>query len=124
MTIVSVSALTDEALVLKALKGISKTLSGSTAAATTIARKRAVFYNLLDYAVSPGKLLTANPLVGVKWKTPKVSEEVSPRRVINPQQSRGPAGDRLEDRASSHRFLRSHVLLCPATGRGRRPDPR
>ncbi|KAB8190603.1 hypothetical protein FH608_034360 [Nonomuraea phyllanthi] len=64
MTTVSVSALTDEALVLKALKGISKTLSGSTAAATTIARKRAVFYNVLDYAVSPGKLLTANPLVG------------------------------------------------------------
>ncbi|MEU8109093.1 tyrosine-type recombinase/integrase [Nonomuraea muscovyensis] len=82
-----VSALADEAVVLKTLKGISKTLGGTTAAATTIARKRAVFYNVLDYAVSPAKLLTSNPLIGVKWKAPKASEEVSPRRVINPQQA-------------------------------------
>ncbi|SEM63871.1 hypothetical protein [Nonomuraea pusilla] len=50
------STLADEPLVLKTLKGVSKTLGGSTAAATTIARKRALFYNAL--AVSPGKLLT------------------------------------------------------------------
>ncbi|MFI7038376.1 tyrosine-type recombinase/integrase [Microbispora rosea] len=84
---VPVSALADEALVLDTLKGISRTLTGRAAAATTIARKRAVFYNVLDYAVSPARLLPSNPLISVKWKTPKVAEEVSPRRVINPRQA-------------------------------------
>ncbi|MET8339764.1 tyrosine-type recombinase/integrase [Streptosporangium canum] len=84
---VPVSALADEAVVLGTLKGISRTLTGKTASGTTIARKRAVFYNILDYAVSPAKLLTSNPLISVKWKTPKVAEEVSPRRVVNPQQA-------------------------------------
>ncbi|WP_405143827.1 tyrosine-type recombinase/integrase [Sphaerisporangium sp. NBC_01403] len=82
-----VASLADEAVVVETLKGISRTLTGKTAAGTTIARKRAVFYNVLDYAVSPAKLLTSNPLVSVKWKTPKVAEEVSPRRVVNPQQA-------------------------------------
>ncbi|MER5622806.1 hypothetical protein ABT061_17380 [Streptosporangium sp. NPDC002544] len=81
------SALADEAVVLGTLKGISRTLTGKTVSGTTIARKRAVFYNILDYAVSPAKLLTSNPLISVKWKTPKVAEEVSPRRVVNPQQA-------------------------------------
>lgn len=84
---VPVSSLADEAVVLETLKGISRTLTGKTSAGTTIARKRAVFYNVLDYAVSPAKLLTSNPLVSVKWKAPKVTEEVSPRRVVNPQQA-------------------------------------
>ncbi|MFF3442122.1 tyrosine-type recombinase/integrase [Streptosporangium sp. NPDC002721] len=84
---VPVASLADEATVLGTLKGISRTLTGKTAAGTTIARKRAVFYNILDYAVSPAKLLTSNPLVSVKWKMPKVTEEVSPRRVVNPQQA-------------------------------------
>ncbi|WP_219504648.1 tyrosine-type recombinase/integrase [Nonomuraea ceibae] len=84
---VSVASLADEAVVLETLKGISRTMNGKTAAGTTIARKRAVFYNVLDYAVSPAKLLASNPLVSVKWKTPKVAEEVSPRRVVNPQQA-------------------------------------
>ncbi|MFC7590502.1 tyrosine-type recombinase/integrase [Nonomuraea antimicrobica] len=84
---VPVASLADEATVLETLKGISRTLTGKTAAGTTIARKRAVFYNVLDYAVSPAKLLPNNPLISVKWKTPKVSEEVSPRRVVNPKQA-------------------------------------
>lgn len=84
---VPVSSLADEAVILETLKGISRTLTGKTASGTTIARKRAVFYNVLDYAVSPAKLLRNNPLISVKWKRPKVTEEVSPRRVVNPQQA-------------------------------------
>ncbi|GAB2443376.1 site-specific integrase [Streptosporangium sandarakinum] len=82
-----VASLADEAVILRTLKGISRTLDGKTAAGTTIARKRAVFYNVLDYAVSPAKLLAGNPLISVKWKAPKVTEEISPRRVVNPQQA-------------------------------------
>ncbi|MFC3983190.1 tyrosine-type recombinase/integrase [Streptosporangium jomthongense] len=84
---VPVAALADEAVILGTLKGISRTLTGKTASGTTIARKRAVFYNVLDYAVSPAKLLSNNPLISVKWKRPKIAEEISPRRVVNPQQA-------------------------------------
>ncbi|MEU7743220.1 tyrosine-type recombinase/integrase [Nonomuraea sp. NPDC049158] len=83
----AVSSLADEAIVLAVLKGISKTLAGEPAAATTIARKRAVLYNVLEYAVSPARLLDRNLLATIRWRVPKVAEEVSPRRVVNVEQA-------------------------------------
>jgi hypothetical protein len=52
------------------LDAITLTLQGKPAAATTIARKRAVFYGVLNYAVELD-LLPANPIDKVRWKAPK-----------------------------------------------------
>lgn len=58
------------------------------AAATTIARKRSVFYNVLQYAVDLEEL-ASNPIDKVKaWKPPKVREVVDQRVVVNPVQAR------------------------------------
>jgi hypothetical protein len=56
------------------------------AAATTIARKRAVFFNALELAVERG-LLTVNPLTQIRWKTPKAPEAIDPSCVVNPEQA-------------------------------------
>ena len=48
-------------------------LDGKPAAATTIARKRAVFYGVLNYAVELD-ILPANPISKVTWKAPEVAE--------------------------------------------------
>ena len=62
-------------------------LDGGAAAATTIARKRSVFYNALQYAVDLEEL-TVNPIDMVKaWKPPKVREVVDRRVVVNPLQA-------------------------------------
>src|SRR5690606_1491308 len=45
------SALSDLVLVRAALNAISRKLDGTTAAPGTISRKRAIFYNSLEYAV-------------------------------------------------------------------------
>ena len=52
----------------------------SAAAATTMYRKRAVFYNALGYAVER-QLLPANPIDQVQWSAPEVAETVD-RRVV------------------------------------------
>lgn len=62
------------------LDTIALTLDGKPAAATTIARKRAVFYGVVNYAVELD-LLPANPIDKVRWKAPKVADEVD-RRVV------------------------------------------
>ncbi|WP_308169938.1 tyrosine-type recombinase/integrase [Acrocarpospora catenulata] len=63
-------------------------LDGEAAAATTIARKRSVFYNVLQYAVDLEEL-PSNPIDKVKaWKPPKVREVVDRRVVVNPSQAR------------------------------------
>jgi integrase len=58
----------------------------STATATTINRKRAVFHSVLEYAVQIGDL-DSNPLHKIKWTPPKTSETVDPRVVVNPDQA-------------------------------------
>lgn len=73
------------ALVRRALDSLSLTMNGKPAAATTIARKRAVFYGVLNYAVELD-LLPANPIGKVAWKAPEVAEEVDRRVVASPQQ--------------------------------------
>lgn len=55
------SALADRMQVRAALDALTKKLDGTTAAASTIRRKRAIFHNALVYAVDAG-LLADNPL--------------------------------------------------------------
>ena len=69
------------------LDAISVKQDGRAASATTIARKRSVFANVLRYAVELEEL-TANPLDRLSWKPPKVSETVDRRVVVNPRQAR------------------------------------
>lgn len=64
------------------------TMAGRPAAATTVARKRAVFYNALKYAVRERKLLEANPIDQVDWKAPEKTDQVDRSVVANPAQVR------------------------------------
>ncbi|MFI9574572.1 tyrosine-type recombinase/integrase [Microbispora rosea] len=70
------------------LDALTLRLDGGAAAPTTVARKRSVFYNALQYAVDLEEL-PANPIDKVKaWKPPKVRELVDRRVVVNPKQAR------------------------------------
>ncbi|WP_239165862.1 tyrosine-type recombinase/integrase [Catellatospora citrea] len=73
-------------LVRRALDLLATLLDGSTAAAKTVSRKRAVFYNCLEYAVELG-YLTGNPIDRIKWTAPKLAEAVDDRVVVNHQQA-------------------------------------
>jgi len=82
------SVLTDDDIMLDVLGAIARKLDGSRAAANTVARKRAVLSNVLDYAVGRG--LDANPLPRVTgmWTTPKTTEGVvDPQVVVNRRQA-------------------------------------
>ncbi|MGD6753806.1 tyrosine-type recombinase/integrase [Streptomyces sp. BH105] len=80
------SALADRMRVREALDALTKKLDGTTAAASSIRRKRAIFHNALVYAVDAG-LLNDNPLPQVRWKLPEqVEEEVDPECVPDPEQ--------------------------------------
>ena len=70
-----------------ALDAISVLQDGRAAGATTIARKRSVFTNVIGYAVELEEM-PANPLEHLSWKPPKVSEVVDRRVVVNPRQAR------------------------------------
>jgi integrase len=74
-------------LIRRALDTLALTLSGRPAAATTVARKRAVFYGVLGYAVEVD-ILAANPIDKVTWKAPEVADEVDRRVVASPRQAR------------------------------------
>jgi integrase len=78
-------------------------LDGTRAAATSARRHRAVLFNALQYAVELG-LLDINPVKDLRWTTPRASQAIDPRRVINPGQARAllaavdaqqPSGPRL-----------------------------
>ncbi|AVT32471.1 integrase [Plantactinospora sp. BC1] len=72
----------------RALDALALRLDGRPAAPRTVARKRAVFYNALAYAVELG-ILSGNPIDRITWKTPKTVETVDRRRAaINPGQAR------------------------------------
>ncbi len=70
-----------------ALDALSLRMDGGPAAATTIRRKRAVFYNALQHAVELEQL-PANPLANITWKPPKVADVVDRRSVVNPRQAK------------------------------------
>jgi integrase len=65
------------------LDALALKLDGKTGAASVYRRKRAVVYNLLEYAVER-ELLDINPFTKVKKVAPKLSDEVDPRVVANP----------------------------------------
>lgn len=54
--------------------------AGEPAAATVVARKRAVFYSVLNYAVELD-IVPANPIDKVRWKAPRTADVVD-RRVV------------------------------------------
>lgn len=70
-----------------ALNALARRLDGNPAAASTVARKRAVLYNAFEYAVEVGEY-ERNPIDSVKWTPPKLADEVDWRVVISPRQMR------------------------------------
>ncbi|MGW6750659.1 tyrosine-type recombinase/integrase [Streptomyces sp. NPDC055006] len=69
------------------LDALKVKLDGKAAAAETVRRKRRTLMNSLNYAVDLGEF-SENPLASVRWQKPKVSGEVDPRVVANPEQAR------------------------------------
>jgi hypothetical protein len=69
-----------------ALDAISVQQNGKAAAATTIARKRSVFANVIRYTVELEEM-SSNPLDRLSWTPPKISEVVDRRVVVNPRQA-------------------------------------
>lgn len=83
-----VSALADNAELMRAvLDATTSLLNGKRAAPTTVRKHRMVLSNALDYAVEL-KLLSENPLKSLKWKPPITTYEVDRRSVVNPTQAR------------------------------------
>src|SRR5690606_14208370 len=83
------AALAQTATVHAALDALALKMDGNPAAAETYRRKRAVFYNVLQYAAELEEL-PANPLDRIKsqWRRPKVVETVDRRVVVNPRQAK------------------------------------
>ena len=75
-------------LMLDVLDAISSQLDGKHAAANTIARKRAVLSNVLDYGVGRGLNTNPLPVAAKVWTPPKTTEgAVDPRVVVNRRQA-------------------------------------
>jgi hypothetical protein len=79
--------LADLAVLRPALNALALRMDGRPAAASTVARKRAIFYNAVEYAVELGHVV-GNPIPSIKWRAPKITEAVNPRVVINHGQAR------------------------------------
>jgi len=79
--------LAEPSVIRTALDALAVTLDGRPAAAETIRRKRAVFYNALEFAVELGEL-EANPIDRVKWRAPEIGVHVDRRVVASPAQVR------------------------------------
>jgi integrase len=73
-------------LVRQALDTLARKLDGKPASAKTIARKRAIFYNALEYAAELG-FLDSNPIDRVSWRAPKSFESVDRRVVVDRQRA-------------------------------------
>src|SRR5215475_4885866 len=130
-----VASLRDLPTLRSVLDALSRRIDGSPAAATTMYRKRAVFYNALGYAVER-KLLPANPIDQVQWSAPEVAETVDRRVVASPAQAKQLlAAVRSQGDRGAHRYayfavlyyaglrpseavaLRSHNCVLPQSGR-------
>lgn len=83
----AVGRLVEPAVVRVALDALVVRMDGKPAAPATISRKRAIFYNAVEYAVELGHL-PANPIASIKWRAPKTNEAIDPRVVINHGQAR------------------------------------
>jgi integrase len=84
---VKLAALTDAALVRKALDLLALRQDGQAASPPTVRRKRAIFSSALKYAVEL-RLPDVHPLDQVSWTAPAQADEVDKRVVVNPQQAR------------------------------------
>jgi integrase len=82
-----VSRLDDPTQVRKVLEQLAVKMDGTVAAATTANRKRAVFYNSLEFAVE-SKHVGKNRISDIKWTSPKEVRAIDKRVVINPTQAR------------------------------------
>ncbi|MBB5870574.1 integrase [Allocatelliglobosispora scoriae] len=102
---VPLSSLADAVVTRAGLEAVGRLMDGKAAAATTRRRKRAVFYNVLEFAVEL-ELLDSNPIDRLRVRTRKTSvvEAVDSRVVANPRQMTalliavGFVGDRIADR--------------------------
>ncbi|MFC9080801.1 tyrosine-type recombinase/integrase [Streptomyces sp. NPDC057062] len=81
------SDLADAAIGRAVLDSLKIKLDGTAAPAETVRRKRRTLVNALHYAVDLGEF-RENPITAVRWKKPKVANEVDPRVVANPEQAR------------------------------------
>jgi len=79
--------LRDTEQVRRVLDSLTVLLDGNPAAATTVHRKRAVFYNALGFAVER-KPLPANPIDQVQWTAPEVADAIDRRVVVGPELAR------------------------------------
>jgi integrase len=82
----AVSLLDDPAVLRQVLEQISLRMDGKPAAGKTVARKRAVLHNALEFAVEL-QLISRNRLPEIKWTAPKEVKSIDKRVVINPQQA-------------------------------------
>ncbi|MFJ3797337.1 hypothetical protein ACIPSJ_13675 [Streptomyces sp. NPDC090088] len=69
------------------LDSLKLELDGKAAAAETVRRKRRTLVNAANYAVDLGEL-RENPITAVRRQKPKVSNQVDPRVVANPEPAR------------------------------------
>ncbi|TCN39842.1 site-specific recombinase XerD [Kribbella orskensis] len=71
------------------LDAVGSKLDGKAASVTYTARRRAVLWNLCEFAVEK-KHLAVNPITTIKWARPKVhnADVVDPATVPNPQQAK------------------------------------
>ncbi|WP_433300421.1 hypothetical protein ACQP2F_03060 [Actinoplanes sp. CA-030573] len=83
-----VAALTNAEIVRKGLDAVALQLDGTAAAPNTRRRKRAVFYNLLQYAIEL-EILDANPIdkLKVTAKRTRTLVAIDRRVVVNPRQA-------------------------------------
>jgi integrase len=81
-----VTELETAATVRRVLDGLCvRRVDGKPAAASTIGRKRAIFYNAVGYAVELGHL-DSHPIDRIQWTAPQVASAVDRRVVANPSQ--------------------------------------
>jgi integrase len=102
---VAISELAQPDTLRAALAALGRKLDGHPAAASTSARKRAVFHNALDYAVERG-LLTQNPLRGLKTRREETTEAIDKRVVVNHEQAK-----RLLDAVRAQGRTGEHLVL-------------
>jgi integrase len=79
--------LADAAVTRRVLDALARKIDGSPVAASTVARKRAIFHNALELAVER-EHLAVNPLARIRWSAPKVNEVLDMRTVVNHEQAR------------------------------------
>jgi hypothetical protein len=123
---VRVDDLAKPAMIRRALDACALKLDGKPAAARTVARKRAVLYNAVGYALEC-EFLSTNPIDEIDWEPPDVAEAIDRRVVPNPVQVAAILAKLREFGAPGPRLvalLRLHLLHGRPAVRGRLPQGR